>query len=112
MDLPTYFSVKRNARLSTDLSLQIATRSHELTLGTVLQRAMQLPLGEARGYIRARSRPIASRQSILVFESQPPVTNELREQIVELALELIVHGVARDVMTARAARLMQPARAA
>jgi hypothetical protein len=112
MGLPSLFSVQRNARLVSDLSSQIATRSHELTLGAALQRAMQLPLGEARGYIRARSRPIAERQSKLVFELQPPLTGELRKQSVELALELIVHGVVRDVMTARAARLIQPARAA
>ncbi len=56
--------------------------------------------GEARGYVRARSRETIARQGELLFRRHGEVKAGEREQVLSLALDQIVYLLMRDLVHA------------
>jgi hypothetical protein len=105
------FTSGRKARLTADLSAELAVRSHDPVWTLVHERAMTMPPAEARGYTRARARQVIERQSKVVLRGYPETSTALREQIAAAGLEQVVSTVMRELLSLPA-RIHFPRRAA
>ena len=104
MGLASFLSGHRRSDVA-DLAIQIAVLSHQTVVELTLDRARQLTHGEARGYIRARSRETITRQAELIFRRHAELKPAEKDQILSLALDQIVYLMMRDLVhTATATR--------
>jgi hypothetical protein len=97
MGLASFLSRRRRAD-AADLAIQIAVLSRESIAGQALDRARRMNLGEARGYLRARSRETVARQAGLLFGRHAELKPVEQDHILTLALDQVVQLMMRDLV--------------
>jgi hypothetical protein len=98
-------------RQLAQLATEIARRCEPTVAGALVDRVSEMPIGEARGYIRARARRMIENEIEELSASSPAIGNVPRGPLVEETLErIIVWVIAASVKSAP--RTSTPRRAA
>ena len=98
-------------RQLAQLATEIARRSEPMVAAVLVDRVAEMPISEARGYIRARARRMIESEIEELSTGAPAIRNVPRGPLVEETLErIIVWVIAASVKSAP--RASAPRRAA
>ena len=86
----------------------IAARSQAAIADRVAHRLLELPLSQARGYVRARSASILRREVELLVASQPRLRS-CREELHRMASETVIRQVVWQMLRERKQQQAAPA---
>ena len=97
MGLFSFWTRRRDARLTARSAEEVARRSQSAVMDRVRRRATTMRVGEARGYVRSRALDIVHRELAAMHNGRIPLAPAQQTAIISQATDAVVVAVLAEL---------------